>query len=121
MRQIHIHPDAVAYRTIRVDSNGAISFSAPLTFDDAYTNCMPESLASWHIRVRQVVRLELTDIARRDDLTSPAVLVGYDEAPPNTSPLQHLYTIHYIQYIPHGPLQTPFPANLRIPGPLPLS
>ncbi len=117
MRHIPVHPDAVEYRIIRVDSTGAMSVSAPTTFDEAYTRCMPEDLSTWHMRVRQVIRLELNDIARRDDLTFPAVLVGYDEAPPNTHPLEHTYIGYYIQYIPRGPLQTPFPTNLRTPGP----
>lgn len=115
MRQMPVHPDAVAYRTVWVRSNGAVSFSAPMTFDEAYTSCLPEIQTTWHIRVRQAVRLELNDVARREDTTFPAVLVGYDQAPANVDPLQHIYTSHSIQYCPRG-FQTPFPSNLRLPG-----
>lgn len=107
---------SVAYRTIRMESNGTIAFSQPTTFHNAYFDCLPEAhQVNWHTKIRGVVKSELDNHAMRDP-TAPAVLVSYDETPANTDPLQHTYVAYYIQAIPDG-IHTPMPMNLHPPGP----
>ncbi len=110
--------NSLAYRTIRMESNGTIAFSQPTTFHNAYFDCLPDAHAvTWHTKIRAVVKTELNNHAMHDP-ASPAVLVSYDETPANTDPLQHTYVAYYIQAMPDG-LRTPLPTNLRTPGPPP--
>ena len=107
--------NSVAYRTIRLDSNGAIVFSPPTTFHNAYFDCLPDAHAyTWHTKIRGVVKSELNNHAMHA-AEATAVLVSYDDAPANIDPLQHTYVAYYIQPMSDG-LHTPLPTNLRTPG-----
>lgn len=105
--------NAPNHRMIRLSSDGAISFFPPTTFHNCYFDCLPdEHAANWHVKVRAAVKTELNNLGRAPD--APAVLVSYDDAPPNVDPEQHIYTAYYIQVLTNG-LETPLPTNLRIP------
>jgi hypothetical protein len=119
-----LHPNAMVYRRICYDSRGAITISAPTTFDEAYTGCLPEhpnGLLHWHIRVRQVVRSELNDFVRRYEAAAfasapPAFLVGYDDALADVNSREISHVRYYIQYCPTPAHTLLFPANLELPA-----
>ena len=119
-----LHPNAMVYRRICYDSRGAMTISAPTTFDEASTGCLPEhpnGLLNWHIRVRQVVRTELNDFVRRYEAAgeiraAPAFLVGYDDALADVNSREHSHIRYYIQYCPTPAHIFLFPDNLQLPA-----